>query len=37
MFTVQLDQHHAIWRRLLDLYLPEGGSILDFTTARAST
>jgi hypothetical protein len=34
VFTILLDKHTDIWNRLLQLYLPAGGAILDFTAGK---
>jgi hypothetical protein len=35
MFTLLLDKHSTIWRRLLELYFPDGTTIFDFTAGSA--
>jgi hypothetical protein len=36
MYTLLIDKQNEIWRRLLELYYPEGASVLDFTAGAAT-
>jgi hypothetical protein len=36
MFSIQIDQQANIWERLLKLWLPTGGKIIDFTFGQGS-